>query len=97
MNQDNRHWVALRHLNGDVWLFDSLHLGPQKLSKEQYLDMLHAHPATFGIKMLADLQELEAQQAGKAALRPHVEDRTVKPREKSCLLYTSDAADDMQW
>ena len=50
-NQDNVHWVALKKVDGDIWLLDSRY-SPRRLGWDEYLAFITRYPNTFPIERL---------------------------------------------
>ena len=48
-NVDNRHWVALRSIDGQIWCLDSLKDAPRVLTPEAYLAFVRRHRSSFPI------------------------------------------------
>ena len=49
VNEDNRHWVALRSIEGTIWKHDSIKDAPEPLSNAAYLKYLAEHPDAYPI------------------------------------------------
>ena len=50
VNQPNTHWVALRSIEGSVWLIDSNAPAPRLLSLDQYIAFINRYVDAFPIR-----------------------------------------------
>ena len=52
-NQRNQHWVALKKVDGAIWLLDSNdRTSPRRLSEAEYGAFIETYPNTFPIERL---------------------------------------------
>jgi hypothetical protein len=49
VNQQNRHWVALRVVDGAVWLLDSMRT-PRRLTHDEYVKFVTQYPASYEVR-----------------------------------------------
>ena len=51
VNKDNEHWVALKRVDGHIWLLDSCHT-PVVLTDDAYLAFIRAHKHSYPVERL---------------------------------------------
>ena len=49
VNIANRHWVALREVEGTIWLFDSQEAAPARLSYDAYIEFIAEYTGAYPI------------------------------------------------
>jgi len=59
VNIDNAHWVALKRVDGDIWLLDST-AAPEILSEEEFLQLINFHRSAYCVCAARD----DAEAAG---------------------------------
>ena len=51
--QGNVHWVALKKVNGEIWLLDSNDRNtPRMLPRDEFIRFVNTHPNTYPIERL---------------------------------------------
>ena len=58
VNQDNRHWVAIRSVGSNIWLHNSLEEHPRMLSDNEYRSFISAFPHAYPMTVAS--REVEA-------------------------------------
>jgi len=66
MNINNKHWVALRCVRGQIWYLDSQLSCPRKLSEKDYVKRVRKSKGTYCIELAKDMRQ---QEEGSAQLR----------------------------
>ena len=66
MNINNKHWVALRCVSGQIWYLDSQLERPRKLSEKDYVKRVRKSKGTYCIELAKDMRQ---QEEGSVQLR----------------------------
>ena len=70
VNIDNKHWVALKAVSGEVWFFDSQLRGPSKMTQAEYMKFVEKRRAAYPIFWAEDMTVSSSASRGDSPALP---------------------------